>query len=120
MIGGLRRKATAVLAATLVATGISITTVMPSAAAATGCQDITAAPGHYAQTTDEYAGAWSINSHGPLVYWYIKHTDGSIQDHGYVQGTGTEAIAEPSNIYYLQISNPNTNPTVTAHVCYSG
>jgi len=110
---------TAALVATVVATGLISTVGMSSAAAANGCQNITASSGGYAQTTAEYASAWSVTTpSGYGVYWYIKHTDGSIQDHGFV--SGFTAISEPANIYYLQISNPNYNPGLTVQVCYDG
>src|SRR4051794_37168421 len=98
MIGSGKR-ATAALAATLAVTGISIAAGMPSAAAASGCQYITTNSGSYAQTTDEYAAAWSVQTFGTGVWWYVKHTDGSIQDHGYVNGY--VALSEPANIYFL-------------------
>lgn len=109
-----RKKTAAVLATALVAAGASITAGMPSAAAASGCQNLTVNSGGYAQTTDEYAAAWSVST-GYGLYWYIKHTNGSIQDHGYV--SGYVAVSEPANIYYLQISG---TPGATAQVCYNG
>lgn len=109
-----RKKAAAVLAAALLATGAGITAGMPSAAAANGCQDLTVNSGGYAQTTAEYASIWSVST-GYGLYWYVKHTNGSIQDHGFV--SGYVDISEPANIYYLQV---NGSPGQTAHVCYNG
>jgi hypothetical protein len=114
MIGS-RKRAMAALAATLAVTGIGMTAGMPSAAAANGCQTITTNSGSYAQTTAEYAAAWSVQTYGTGVWWYVKHTDGSIQDHGYVDGF--VALSEPANIYFLQIS---ASPGTTATACYNG
>ena len=108
------KKTAAVLAAALVAAGASITAGMPSAAAANGCQSLTVNSGGYDQTTAEYASRWSVST-GYGLYWNLRHTDGSLQDHGYV--SGYMDISEPANVYYLQI---NGAPGATAQVCYSG
>lgn len=111
---GSRKRATAALAATLAVAGIAITPGMPSASAATGCQNITTNSTGYAQTTDEYANAWSVKTFGTGVWWYLKHTDGSIQDHQYLDANSYYPFSEPANVYYMQI---NASPGVLAQIC---
>lgn len=112
-----RKRATAAVAATLAITGLSITSGMPSALAANGCQDVTVLSSGYGQTTAEYASGWTMDTGGPTFWWNLRHTDGSIQAHGQSSPTGYASVIAPANIYYMQI---NATPGVKVHVCYNG
>jgi hypothetical protein len=108
--------------AALVSAGLFATVFvgsMPTASAAQDCQTIAASPGVYTQTTVEYSNHWSI-SNSPTNHgynWYLKHTNGSIEDSGYATGAiGTKT--EPANDYYMQIYNSG-GVLQSFYVCYA-